>query len=78
MRDLLRPMQTAIHQVTALFIDDGPYAFAIVAWVVLITGGLTLLRITSRYTTLILTMGLVVILVLDVWRAAQRSIGRQR
>jgi hypothetical protein len=71
-----RAMRSAIHEILALFIDDGLYAFAIVTWVTFIALITPRLRLPITYETPVFTVGLLAIVVLGVRHAAHRIMTR--
>ena len=72
----LRLARSVVLEIVALFVDDGVYACAIVAWVVLVAALAPRLQLPSMYEGLLLTLGLMGILILAVRHAAHRSIMR--
>lgn len=65
-------LRTIAAELFGLFVDDGAFALAIVAWLVLLWWLLPLLAIDARWKALILAGGLIAILVESVLRRARR------
>lgn len=76
MTAFLRFARPAVLEIVALFVDDGVYACAIVAWVILVAALTPQIRLPSMYEAPLLTLGLMVIVVLAVRHAARRSTPR--
>ena len=65
-------LRTIAAELFGLFVDDGAFALAIVAWLVLLWWLLPSLEIDARWKALILAGGLIAILVESVLRRARR------
>ncbi len=65
-------IRTVLREVFGLFVDDGSFALAIVAWLLLVWLVLPRLGVDARWTGVILFAGLALILVESVTRRARR------
>ncbi|MBD8900511.1 hypothetical protein [Rhodanobacter sp. DHG33] len=65
-------LRTILAELWGLFVDDGRYAFAIVAWLLLAWLALPLLRLGGGCNALVFAAGLLAILAENVLRRARR------
>lgn len=65
-------LRTAFAELWGLFVDDGRYALAIVAWLLLAWRALPLLGLDGGWNAPILAAGLLAILAESVLRRARR------
>lgn len=65
-------LRTMLSELWGLFVDDGRYAFAIVAWLLLAWLALPLLHLGGGWNAVVFAAGLLVILVESVLRRARR------
>lgn len=65
-------LRTMLTELWGLFVDDGLYAFAIVAWLLLAWLALPLLGLGSGWNALVFAAGLLGILVESVLRRARQ------
>lgn len=64
-------LRTMLTELWGLFVDDGLYAFAIVAWLLLAWLALPLLGLDGVWNALVLAAGLLAILVESALRRAR-------
>lgn len=64
-------LRTMLSELWGLFVDDGRYALAIVAWLVLAWWALPLLHLGGSWNATIFAAGLLVILVESVLRRSR-------
>ncbi|OJY59026.1 MAG: hypothetical protein BGP10_08875 [Rhodanobacter sp. 68-29] len=69
---LMKWLRTMLAELWGLFVDDGLYAFAIVAWLLLAWLALPLLDLGGVWNALVLATGLLAILVESVLRRARQ------
>ena len=64
-------LRTALAELWGLFVEDGRYALAIVAWLLLAWRVLPLLQLSGGWNALVFAAGLLAILVESVLRRAR-------
>jgi hypothetical protein len=71
----MNTIRAIVRELINLFVDDGSFALAIVAWV--LGGAICMwLGIDSYFEALLLFSGLALLLVENVWRSARRAHSR--
>jgi hypothetical protein len=66
----MRVLRSILREIVSLFVDDGSFALAIVAWV--FAGALCVrLHVDPVFEAVLLFLGLAVILAESVWRSAR-------
>ena len=65
-------LRTVLAELWGLFVDDGRYAFTIVAWLLLVWRAVPLLGFGSGWNALVLAAGLLAILAESALRRARR------
>jgi hypothetical protein len=68
----MNSLHTMLFELWGLFVDDGRYALAIVAWLLLAWLALPLLQLGGGWDAVIFAMGLFAILVESVLRRSRR------
>lgn len=68
----MNALRTMLSELWGLFVDDGRYALAIVAWLLLAWLALPLLQLGSGWNAVIFAVGLFAILVESVLRRSRR------
>jgi len=66
-------MRTVVREVVGLFVDDGSFAVAIVAWLAVAFAGVYWFRAGGVWVGPVLALGLVAILIENVARSARRA-----
>ncbi len=71
----MRALRAILREIAGLFVDDGSFALAVIAWVA--GGALCIrLRVDPAFEAALLFLGLAAILVENVWRSARARTGR--
>ena len=68
----MKVLRTALREVFGLFVDDGAFALAIVAWCAVAWLALPRLDLAPGWDGVVLFLGLSAILVESAWRRSRR------
>ena len=74
----MKVIVTAAKELLGLFVEDGSLALGILIWLAIAAWGFPLIPISSRWHAPAFFVGLVVLLVENVWRSARKEIRPQK
>jgi len=68
----MKALQTIFNEAIGLFVDDGPFALAIVVWLAVVAAAVRFVPGAAGWAGPLLAVGLAGILVESAWRRARK------